>query len=156
VLSVAASIAGVGLAPLSARVSPTLALNIFEQVDAQGIVLQADLLGAEEWQGALATMRNRLGDRPAMLLGEAPAGSAFAGLPTLEGVAASGREVSQRAWDPGRACLVLSTGGTTGQPKSVLHCEETLIWAARGMSVACEFTERDVHVAFGPYGHASG
>ncbi len=51
---------------------------------------------------------------------------------------------------------MLSTGGTTGRPESVVLAEVALVWAAREMAVACAFTERDMHVAFGPYGHASG
>jgi acyl-CoA synthetase (AMP-forming)/AMP-acid ligase II len=142
---VAASIAGVGLAPLSARISPTLALNIFEQVGARGVVLQGALLEREGWDEALAEMRKRAGNGP-VLLTEG----------TFEEAAESGPEIDQRAWDPGRASLVLSTGGTTGLPKSVILYENALVWAAREMAVACEFTESDVHVAFGPYGHASG
>lgn len=144
-LSVAASTAGIGLAPLSARISPTLALNIAEQVGARAAVLQADLLEREGWSDALATLRERAGGAPVLATDG-----------TFEEAVGSGHEIDQRAWDPGRGCLVLSTGGTTGRPKSVLLYENALVWAAREMSVACEFTERDVHVAFGPYGHASG
>jgi acyl-CoA synthetase (AMP-forming)/AMP-acid ligase II len=144
-LSVAASIAGVGLAPLSARISPTLALKIGEQVGARGFVLQSDLLEREGWDEALDAMRGRVGPGPLLLTGG-----------SFEEAVAGGHEIDQRAWDPGRASLVLSTGGTTGRPKSVVLYENALVWAAREMAVACEFTERDVHVAFGPYGHASG
>ncbi len=144
-LSVAASIGGVGLAPLSARVSPTLALNIAEQVGARGVVLQSDLLEREGWSEALAALREQVGAAQVLLTNG-----------TFEQAVETGPEIDQRAWDPGRGCLVLSTGGTTGRPKSVLLYENALVWAAREMSVACEFTEDDVHVAFGPYGHASG
>jgi acyl-CoA synthetase (AMP-forming)/AMP-acid ligase II len=140
VLSVAASAAGVGLAPLSPQVSPTLAYNVFEQTEARVIVLQSDLLDNEEWRRFAESAGCRI------LSTEGP----------LEAAAASGAELDQRAWDPGRASLVLSTGGTTGRPKSVVLYENALVWAAREMAVACGFTERDVHVAFGPYGHASG
>lgn len=144
-LGVAGSIAGVGLAPFSTRISPTLALNIAEQVGAQGVVLQADLLERDDWKDALADLRKRAEDGPVLVTGG-----------SFEEAAERGPEIDQRAWDPGRASLVLSTGGTTGRPKSVLLYENALVWAAREMAAACEFTERDVHVAFGPYGHASG
>jgi acyl-CoA synthetase (AMP-forming)/AMP-acid ligase II len=140
VLAVAASAAGVGLAPLSPRVSPTLAQNVLDQTGARMIVLHADLLDREGWR----EFADAAGCR--VLLTQGP----------LEAAAASGVLFEQRAWDPGRASLVLSTGGTTGRPKSVVLSENALVWAAREMAVACEFTERDVHVAFGPYGHASG
>jgi acyl-CoA synthetase (AMP-forming)/AMP-acid ligase II len=145
VLSVAGSIAGVGLAPLSARVSPALALNTCEQVGARGLVLQQDLLERDGWADALEKMRAQVGTGPLLLTGG-----------PFEQAAETGPEIDQRAWDPGRASLVLSTGGTTGLPKSVVLYENALVWAAREMAVACEFTEADVHVAFGPYGHASG
>jgi acyl-CoA synthetase (AMP-forming)/AMP-acid ligase II len=140
VLAVAASAAGVGLAPLSPRVSPTLAQNVLDQTGARMIALHADLLDREGWR----EFAEAAGCRVLQTGGP------------LEAAAASGAEFAQRAWDPGRASLVLSTGGTTGRPKSVVLCENALVWAAREMAVACEFTERDVHVAIGPYGHASG
>ena len=140
VLAVAASAAGVGLAPLSPRVSPTLAQNVLDQTGARVIVLQADLLDRAGWR----KFADAAGCRILLTQGQ------------LEAAAASGAVLMERAWDPGRASLVLSTGGTTGRPKSVVLCENALVWAAREMAIACEFTERDVHVAFGPYGHASG
>jgi non-ribosomal peptide synthetase component E (peptide arylation enzyme) len=44
VLSVAASLAGIALSPLSSRVSPTLALNLFEQVGCRALLLEGELL----------------------------------------------------------------------------------------------------------------
>jgi acyl-CoA synthetase (AMP-forming)/AMP-acid ligase II len=140
VLAVAASAAGVGLAPRSPRVSPTLAQNVLDQTGARMIVLHVDLLDHEGWRDFADGASCRV------LFTQGP----------LEAAAASGVRFEQRAWDPGRPSLVLSTGGTTGRPKSVVLYENALVWAAREMAVACEFTERDVHVAFGPYGHASG
>jgi acyl-CoA synthetase (AMP-forming)/AMP-acid ligase II len=157
VLSVAASIAGIALSPLSARVSPTLALNVFEQVHGRGFVLEAELLQAESWCEALSTVRARLRGRPVFLRGVAPPDYAGSDrLQTLEDACRSGPEIDQRARDPGRPALALSTGGSTGIPKSVVHCEQTLLYAARRFGQGTEFSGADVYVAFGPYGHASG
>jgi len=157
VLSVAASIAGVALAPLSARVSPTQAVNVFDQLDGRGFVLESDLLPSADWRAAYAGLHKRLRGRAVMLRGEPPAALPdYRAEPTLENACAHGPEISQRAHDPGRPALVLSTGGSTGVPKSVVHCENTLIYAARRFGAGTEMTERDVHVAFGPCGHASG
>jgi cyclohexanecarboxylate-CoA ligase len=156
VLAVASSIAGIVLSPLSSRISPTLAMNVFEQVGARGIVLQAGLLRQEEWRGAFETLQRQLPGRLVMLQGEAPAQSGYASLPTLEASAASGPLLERRDRDPGRPSLVISTGGTTGRPKSVLHSDNSLVYVARRFAAATDFTEADVHVAFGPYGHVSG
>jgi len=104
VLAVAASAAGVGLAPLSPRVSPTLAQNVLDQTGARMIVLHADLLDREGWR-------------------EFADGAACRVLLTngaFETAAGSGVRCEQRAWDPGRPSLVLSTGGTTGRAKGVM------------------------------------
>jgi acyl-coenzyme A synthetase/AMP-(fatty) acid ligase len=53
-------------------------------------------------------------------------------------------------------CLVLSTGGTTGKPKSIVHCAETLVYAARRFGADIGYVESDVQVAFAPPGHAGG
>jgi cyclohexanecarboxylate-CoA ligase len=156
VLAVAASIAGVALSPLSARVSPTLALNIFDQVGARGVVLQAGLVESEEWRAALDSMRARLGRRPVMLQGQTGAAVARGGMASMEAAILDGPPLEPRAADPGRPSLVLSTGGTTGRPKSVVHCDNTLLYAAREYGTATGFRSDDVLVAFGPYGHATG
>lgn len=157
VLSVAASIAGIGLAPLSSRVSPTLALNLFEQVGCRGVVLETELLQAVQWREMFAVLRARVGSGVVLLAGRAAEGlQEYRSLPTLEQACATGREISQRAKDPTRMGLVLSTGGSTGVPKSVMHCEESLIYAGRSFGRSTDFTENDVYVAFGPYGHATG
>jgi acyl-CoA synthetase (AMP-forming)/AMP-acid ligase II len=158
VLAVATSIAGVALSPLSARVSPTLALNIFDQVGARGVVLHSDLLEREEWQEALRVLGHRPETRAVMISGDMGATAADGAPPfvVLEQAAAEGPHCALRAVDPGRPSLVLSTGGTTGRPKSVVHCDNTLLYAAREYARATEFSDRDVVVAFGPYGHATG
>jgi acyl-coenzyme A synthetase/AMP-(fatty) acid ligase len=156
VLSVAASIAGIALSPLSARISPTLAMNLFEQIQARGLVLEGALLDDTAWRDALAVLRQRLSGRPILIQGEACADARVSDLPTLEQASLSGNAISPRARDPNRVSLLLSTGGSTGTPKSVMHSENTLIYAARRFAAATGFTGDDVHVAFGPYGHASG
>lgn len=157
VLSVAASIAGIALAPLSSRASPALAQNLFEQAACRALVLEAELLQAPEWRAMLEVLRARVGDGAVLLAGlvkeELPR---YRSLPRLEQVCTEGREISQREKDSTRVALVLSTGGSTGVPKAVMHCEQSLVYAGRQFGGGTDFSERDVYVAFGPYGHASG
>jgi|GEM_PF-2427107 len=157
VLSVASSIAGIALSPLSSRVSPTLALNLFDQLGARGLLLEAELLQTPQWRELLANIQGRLQGRPLVLKGSLPDGmDEYRTIPTLETACILGPAIDQRARDPSRTALVLSTGGSTGVPKSVMHCEEALIYAARQFGVATGFNDTDICVAFGPYGHASG
>lgn len=156
-LAIAASIAGIALAPLSSRVSPTLALNLFEQVGCRGVVLEAELLQSDAWRQMFETLRARVPKALAVLVGRIPEElTEYRSLPTLEHACATGREISQRAKDPTRVAVVLSTGGSTGVPKGVMHCEQSLVYAGRVFGDSTEFTEKDVYVAFGPYGHATG
>jgi acyl-CoA synthetase (AMP-forming)/AMP-acid ligase II len=151
VLEVAASVAAAVYAPRSAHLSPAGALSLFEQLDGRGLVLEGRLLERDGWPEALEQLRGRLGERPLWLHG-----GGDGSLPTLSGAIASGRLADPVEHDPGHPCLILSTGGTTGMPKSIVHSSETLVYSARNFGAAVGYSDADVHVAFAPYGHAGG
>ena len=151
VLEVAASIAAAIFAPRSPHMSPAEAINLFAQLDARGLIVERAVLEKEGWAEALAQLRERLQDRPVWIHGET-----VDGLPTLAHGIEQGRAIEPVEQDPGRPCLVLATGGTTGMPKSVMHCSETLVYAARNFGRAVGYGADDVHVAIAPYGHAGG
>ena len=157
VLEVGASIAAAILAPYSAHLSPAEAISVFEQLDARGLILEADLLGKPGWPEALDELRDRLSDRPVWPHGDAPAGIDDArSLPTLVDAIVGGRQLEPAEQDPGQPYIFLATGGTTGVPKSIVQTSETLAFAARRFGEAVGFTEADLHVAIAPYGHAGG
>jgi acyl-CoA synthetase (AMP-forming)/AMP-acid ligase II len=156
VLEVGASIAAAVFAPRSPHLSPAGAVSLFDQLDARGLILEGRLIAKEGWPEALAELRGRLSDRPVWRHGDASDGEESDSLPTLAHAIARGRPASPAEQDPGQPCLILSTGGTTGLPKSIVHSSETLVYAARRFGAAVGFTEADVHVAFAPYGHAGG
>jgi acyl-CoA synthetase (AMP-forming)/AMP-acid ligase II len=156
VLELAAAMAGAVFTPRSSHLSAIAAESLFDQLDVRGVVLNADMLEKEDWRAAMTGIRERLRGRPLLVQGELPAGSPFADLPTLEAAAASGPATDPSELDPGAPCLVLSTGGTTGQPKSIVHCSNGLVYAARCFGRATDYSESDVQVAFAPYGHAGG
>jgi acyl-CoA synthetase (AMP-forming)/AMP-acid ligase II len=151
VLEVAASIAAAIFAPRSPHMSPAEAINLFGQLDARGLIVQRDVLRKEGWADAFGQLRERLRDRPVWVHGET-----VDGLPTLAQAIEQGRAIDPVEQDPGHPCLVLATGGTTGMPKSVMHCSETLVYAARNFGRAIGYSGDDVHVAIAPYGHAGG
>ena len=154
VMEIAASVAGAALVPQSAHVSPTVAMNTFTQTNCRGLVLQAALLEKPEWRAILPKMRTRLAGRPVMLQGEGPS---IDGIElSLEQAVKTGPLISSVRPTPCQPCLVLSTGGTTGKPKSIVHCSETLVYAARQFGKSLGYTESDVQVAFAPPGHAGG
>ncbi len=154
VMEVAASVAGVALVPRSAHVSPTVAVNTFEQTNCRGVVLHAALLANEEWRAILSDLRLQLQGRPVMLQGEGP--SIDGADLRLEEALQTGPLASSATPAPCQPCLVLSTGGTTGKPKSIVHCSETLVYAARQFGADLGYSEADVQVAFAPPGHAGG
>jgi acyl-CoA synthetase (AMP-forming)/AMP-acid ligase II len=151
VLEVAASIAAAVFAPRSPHLSPAEALNLFDQLDARGLIAERGVLDKDGWAETFATLRERLAGRPVWIHGEP-----FDALPTLDEAIAAGPAIDPVEQDPGHPCLVLATGGTTGMPKSVMHCSETLVYAARSFGRAIGYGADDVHVAIAPYGHAGG
>jgi acyl-CoA synthetase (AMP-forming)/AMP-acid ligase II len=151
VLEVAASIAAAIFAPRSPHMSPAEAVNLFAQLDARGLILQRSVLEKEGWAETFGQLRERLQGRPVWLHGET-----VDALPTLAQAIEQGPAIDPVEQDPGHPCLVLATGGTTGMPKSVMHCSETLVYAARNFGRAIGYSADDVHVAIAPYGHAGG
>lgn len=156
ILEVAASIIGAVFAPRSPHISPALALNLFDQLEVRGLVLTAELLGQPQWRDALTVMQRRLDGRPVVLQGEASEIGAVGSYARLEDLASTGPLGSPASVHPSAPSLVLATGGTTGVPKSILHCSDALVYAARQFAAAVGYTDQDVSVAFAPYGHAGG
>lgn len=154
VLEVAASVLGACFVPRSTQMSPTLALNVFDQLDVRGVVLSASLLAQPEWAEALETMSHSLKGRPVMVLGEGCLDGVT--LDDIEAAATGGPLIERVAFRRCQPSLVLSTGGSTGMPKSIVHCSESLVYAARHFGEDSDYSERDVHVSFLPYGHAAG
>ncbi len=155
-LEVAAAIAGAVFTPRSGNLSPAGAEPLFEQLDPQGLVINSELLQKPNWEATLPRFQERLRGRPIFVQGAVKAGSDLRSLPALEEAVETGPSIEPVDLDPGAPCLVLSTGGTTGRPKSIVHCSNTLVYAARNFGRAIDYGERDVQVAFAPYGHAGG
>jgi acyl-coenzyme A synthetase/AMP-(fatty) acid ligase len=151
-MELAAVIGGWVFVPRAPTIAPRSVEQLLEQFDIGGVVLTGETLGQDEWQKLWAE-RLHVPGRVAMLQGEGPE---FVDVPVLEAVSLEGPIASPAAVGGGDPCLVLSTGGTTGSPKSIVHCANALVYANRKLAEALEFTERDVYVSIAPYGHAGG
>jgi len=136
-------------------VSPKLALNVWTSLGSR-FLLEAELLQSPEWCDALTSVRPRL--RVARsCYGRAATEIGLARIPaTLEDASLPEGRSSNARVIRGDALSCSPQAGQHGIPKSVMHFEETLIYAARRFGEATGFSGADVYVAFGPYGHASG
>jgi acyl-coenzyme A synthetase/AMP-(fatty) acid ligase len=89
----------------------------------------------------------------------ADAGSAptwAADLPTVDGLSRSSAPAEVVDTDPGAPFLLLSTGGTTGPSKVVVHAGRGAMYAAQQYVERCGLGKQDRVLSAGPFGHASG
>lgn len=58
--------------------------------------------------------------------------------------------------DPGAMSVLMYTSGTTGEPKGVMHCQNTLIACCKALGDRFGLTTEDVHIGSTPFGHMTG
>jgi len=58
--------------------------------------------------------------------------------------------------DPGAMCVLMYTSGTTGEPKGVMHCCNTMIACVKSLGDRFGLTPSDVHIGSTPFGHMTG
>lgn len=58
--------------------------------------------------------------------------------------------------DPGEMAVLMYTSGTTGEPKGVMHCFNTMIACADALGVRFGLNSDDVHFGSTPFGHMTG
>ncbi len=148
----AVSCLGARLAPLPSRTSPAQVLGLFEATRAAALIISGRVLGKGEWGDALAACH----PRALVLTDAAHAPEWAAGLPDLRAASAGHQPADVRPTDTGAPFLLMSTGGTTGPSKVVMHAENAAVYAARQYAERCGFTPRDRVLSAGPFGHASG
>jgi cyclohexanecarboxylate-CoA ligase len=58
--------------------------------------------------------------------------------------------------DPSEMCVLMYTSGTTGEPKGVIHCCNTMIACVKSLGDRFGLTPADVHIGSTPFGHMTG
>jgi acyl-CoA synthetase (AMP-forming)/AMP-acid ligase II len=154
--AVVAATSGIGarLAPLPSRASRSQLLGLVNATNAAAVVISGRVLAKDGWTDALAALAPRLRVLALTDFPHAPAwASDHSDLSSLSG----GFEPAEvRQTDTGAPFLLLSTGGTTGPSKVVMHAENAAVYAAGQYGERCELAPDDRVLSAGPFGHASG
>jgi acyl-CoA synthetase (AMP-forming)/AMP-acid ligase II len=145
---------GARLAPLPSRASRSQLLSLVNATDATAVVISGRVLAKGEWKDALGALEPRL--RALVLTDAAHAPAWAADVPDLSSVSRGHALADVGPTDTGAPFLLLSTGGTTGPSKVVMHAENAAVYAARQYAERCELSPRDRVLSAGPFGHASG
>jgi acyl-CoA synthetase (AMP-forming)/AMP-acid ligase II len=159
--AVSAAVAGIGavLAPLPSRATPAQAIRLAAMLEAPAMIVSGRVLARPEWDLiALDRVRRESSSVRVLLLADEAEAPPWARerLPALQEVCAGGGEPELPAVDSGSLGLLLSTGGTTGPSKVVMHQHRAAVYAARQYCQDCALTSADRVLQVGPFGHASG
>ncbi|XVQ11050.1 class I adenylate-forming enzyme family protein [Spirillospora sp. CA-255316] len=153
----AASGIGARLAPLPSRATRSQVRGLLDATDAAAVVISGRVLARGDWQDTVEELRTKTPGVRALVLTDAAHAPAWASdLPDLTSACAGFEPAEVGRTDPGAPFLLLSTGGTTGPSKVVMHSENAAVYAAAQYAERCGLTSRDVILSTGPFGHASG
>ena len=161
VVSAATSGLGAALAPLPSRCSPAQACLLAAATGAAVLVISGRVLSRPGWEEVLADPGSRAPSIRRVYVADPQAAPAWVGAQPYASLpdacaGGSGAEFSAPPRDPTELALLLSTGGTTGPSKVVMHCEQASVYAAGQYAQLCGLGSGDVVLSAGPYGHASG
>jgi acyl-CoA synthetase (AMP-forming)/AMP-acid ligase II len=153
----AVSCIGARLAPLPSRASRSQLLGLVDATGAAAVVISGRVLARGDWKDTLAAVEAKAPRLRALVLTDAAHAPAWAtGLPDLSALSSGFEPAEVRQTDTGAPFLLLSTGGTTGPSKVVMHAENAAVYAATQYARRCELSPQDRMLSAGPFGHASG
>lgn len=157
VVLAATSNVGARIAPLPTRASRSQVLGLLDATDASVLVISGRVLGKGDWKDALTHLGTTHASVREIVITDAPYAPDWAvDLPRLTAVTADFEPADVRSTDTGAPFLLLSTGGTTGPSKVVMHAEDAAVYAATQYAGRCDLTSADRVLSAGPFGHASG
>ena len=156
VVLAATSNVGARLAPLPSRASRSQVLGLVDATEPRcwrspdAYLAKASGRTRYRPSGSHSSLRE-------VVLTDAPYCPAWAAdLPRVSSVCAQFEPADVAATDTGAPFLLLSTGGTTGPSKVVMHAEQAAVYAATQYATRCGLIPDDRILSAGPFGHASG
>jgi acyl-CoA synthetase (AMP-forming)/AMP-acid ligase II len=157
VVLAATSSVGARIAPLPSRASRTQVLGLLDATEASVLVISGRVLVKGDWRESVAELRgNGTTVREVVLADAAYAPDWAADLPRVDTLCAAFAPAEVQSTDTGAPFLLLSTGGTTGPSKVVMHAENAAVYAASQYATRCDLSSSDRVLSAGPFGHASG
>jgi len=151
ILVVACSRLGVTLAPLWISASASQVLGTAAKLKAKLAVLHASHGEREDWQKAFPALRDAVAE---IRIAGGPGDESQPWAAPLEEMFSHREPEIGFHGDPSVPTLMLSTGGTTGEPKLVLQTENATRYAGREFARIAGITEESVYGMSGPLGHA--
>ena len=157
VVLAATSNVGARIAPLPSRASRSQVLGLLDATDAAVLVISGRVLDKGDWKQTLVELGANVKSVREVVLADASFAPAWAAdLPRVDTLCTAFAAADVMSTDTGAPFLLLSTGGTTGPSKVVMHAENAAVYAATQYANRCELSSSDRVLSAGPFGHASG
>lgn len=157
VVVAATSCVGATLAPLPSRTSRSQLLGLLNATGAAVLVISGRVLAKRDWKGTVEDLKRDAPSIATVVLTDAVHAPPWAsGLSDVTSACSGFEPAAVSRTDTGTPFLLLSTGGTTGPSKVVMHSENAAVYAATQYAERCGLSPRDVVLSAGPFGHASG
>lgn len=152
VVVVACSRIGVTLAPIWVSASAAQVLGTATALRAKLVILAAAHADRVDWHATFPLLRDSVAE--VRIASAAPGTDIQGWAAPLEAMFSHRVPETDFRGDPSVPALVLSTGGTTGEPKLVLQTENATRYAGREFARIAGINEDSVYAMSGPLGHA--
>lgn len=153
IVTAACSRLGVALAGMSSMQSAARCANRMAALRPSALIIEADLLDRPEWRDIWDSLGDG-GVAVVMTIGTHPLTSPKGvRLLRYEETADHGRLLDEQMGSGDRVSSLITTGGTTGEPKTVMQFDDGLIFASLYEAKCARLTADDVYIGVGPFGH---